>query len=205
MRKGSAWTKVCLGITSLGFVGLGFSACAPANYPDRPDVAKAQEGWCQALAKSAGSDGSWDRMSECKSAKMAASPGYIAGITKCYAERYDEAKNAKDPSADDRSLLVASCRDNVLIELPATSLGVDELIKAKCERASRCEKGVTFENCKKTMETLEPAQLAMFTTVYNGTALHEIASCLSGGCNDNEEEGVSKCYEDANERLLWMP
>ena len=205
MHDASGLAKVCLGVASLMLMGLGFSACAGANYPDRPDVAKAQQGWCSALAKSAGSDDSWDRMSDCKKASPSASPGYIAGITKCYAEQYEQAKAAKDASADDRSLLIAGCRDNVLIELPATSPGMDELINAKCERAVRCEKNVTAEICKKTMQNVEPAQLAMFTTVYNAAALHEVARCLSGGCEDNEEEAVSKCYEDVNERLLWTP
>lgn len=205
MRKASEWAKVCLGAMGFVLVGFGFSACAGANYPDRPDVAKAQEGWCQALAKSAGSDSSWDRMSDCKKASMAASPGYIASMTKCYSHAYEEAKNANDPSADDRSLLMANCRDNVLIELPASSPGMDELVDEKCKRAVRCEKNVTFENCKKTMLTLEPAQLAMFTTAYNGAALHEVARCLTGGCEDNEEEALNKCYEDVNERLLWTP
>lgn len=205
MRDASEWTKVCLGVGGLAFAGFGFSACAGANYPDRPDVAKAQEGWCQALAKSAGSDASWDRMSDCKGASMAASPGYIAGMTKCYSEQYEEAKSAKDPSADDRSLLIANCRDKVLIELPASSPGMDELVDEKCKRAVRCEKNVTFDACKKTMMSLEPAQLSMFTTVYNGAALHEVARCLSSGCESNEEDALSKCYDDVNERLLWLP
>ncbi len=205
MRDVFGVAKVCLGVASLLVMGLGFSACAGANYPDRPDVVKAQQRWCDALAKSAGSDASWDRMSDCKGASLAASPGYISLMTKCYSEQYEQAKNAKDASADDRSLLISGCRDNVLIELPATSRGMDELINAKCERAVRCEKGVTTDACKKTMDNIEPAQLAMFTTVYNGAALHEVARCLSGGCEQNEEDAVSKCYEDVNERLLWTP
>jgi hypothetical protein len=206
MRNASGFPKVCLGVASLFAAAFGFAACAgAANYPDRPNVAKAQQGWCEALAKSAGSDSSWDRMSDCKGASPAASPGYIAGMTKCYSEQYEEAKNAKDGSADDRSLLIAGCRDKVLIELPATSPGMDELVDAKCNRAVRCEKNVTFDACKKTMLNIEPAQLAMFTTVYNGAALHEVARCLSSGCEENEEEATSKCYEDVNERLLWTP
>lgn len=205
MRVASEWAKVCLGAISFVVVGVGFSACAGANYPDRPSVAKAQEGWCLAVAKSAGSDGSWDRLGECKKASMSASPGYIAAMTKCYSRVYEEAKNANDPSADDRSLLISRCRDNVLIELPSSSPGMDELVDEKCKRAVRCEKDVTFDTCKKAMSTLEPAQLAMFTTAFNSTALHQIASCLSGGCETNEEEAITKCYADANERLLWTP
>ena len=205
MRKPSEWTKVCLGVVSLVVVGLGFSACAGANYPDRPDVAKAQEGWCQALAKSAGSDASWDRMSDCRGASMAASPGFIAGMTKCFSEQHEAAASANDPSADDRSQIIANCRDKVLIELPASSPGMDELIDEKCKRAVRCEKNIEFDACKKTMLSLEPAQLAMFTTVYNGGALHEVSRCLSGGCESNEEDALSKCYEEVNERLIWLP
>lgn len=205
MRKASEFAKVCLGASCLMVVGFGFSACAGANYPDRPDVAKAQEGWCQTLAKSAGSDASWDRMGDCKGASMGASPAFIAGMTKCFSEQHEAAKEANDGSADDRSLMVANCRDKVLIELPPSSPGMDELIDEKCKRAVRCEKNVTFDACKKTMMSLEPAQLAMFTTVYNGAALHEVASCLSGGCESNEEDALSKCYEDVNKRLLWLP
>lgn len=206
MRKAADWTRVCLGAFGLTLAGIGFTACAAPNYPDRPEIEKAQVKWCAALAKSAESDAaSWDRMGDCKKAKMAASPGYIAIMTKCYEEQYEAAKGAKDPSADDRSLLISGCRDKVLIELPASSPGMNELIDAKCERAVRCEKDVTLDKCKKTMHELEPAQLAMFTTVYNGAALHDVSRCLSGGCEDNEEEAVSKCYADANERLLWTP
>jgi hypothetical protein len=205
MRDVFGLAKIGLGVASLTVMGLGFSACAGANYPDRPDVVKAQERWCDVLAKSAGSDASWDRMSDCKGASFAASPGYIALMTKCYFEQYEQAKRAKDASADDRSLLIAGCRDNVLIELPASSPGMEEIIDAKCERAVRCEKNVTADVCKKTMQNMEPAQLAMFTTAYNGAALHDVARCLSGGCEENEENAVAKCYEDANERLLWTP
>ena len=107
MRDAFGVARVCLGGLGLSVMGLGFTACAAPNYPDRPDVAQAQQRWCAALAKSAGSDDSWDRMSDCKGASPAASPAYIAGITKCYSERYEEAKSAKDASADDRSLLIA--------------------------------------------------------------------------------------------------
>jgi hypothetical protein len=206
MRKTSAWARVCLGGIASLVVGMGFSACAPVNYPDVPDVLKAQQGWCEALAKSAESDAaSWDRMGDCKKAKLAASPAYIARMTKCYAEQYEEAKNANDASKDDRSLLLSGCRDKVVLELPTSGPGVNELVNAKCERAARCEPNVTDDKCKKAMKTLEPAQLALFTTVYNGKALHDVAQCLSGGCEENEEVAVSKCYEDANERLLWTP
>jgi hypothetical protein len=205
MRNAVVLAKVCLGAAGLMVLGVGFTACAAANYPDRPDVAKAQQGWCAALAKSAGSGDSWDRMSDCQGASLAASPAYITLMTKCYSEQYDAAKGAKDASADDRSLLIAGCRDNVLIELPASSPGMDEVLNAKCERAVRCEKNVTMENCIKTLKTTEPAQLAMFSTVYNAAALHQVAGCLSGGCEDNEEEAVSKCYGGVNERLLWTP
>src|SRR5689334_16491909 len=133
MRNASGFSKVCLGLASLIAAGFGFAACAgaPPSYPDRPNVAKAQQGWCEALAKSAGSDSSWDRMGDCKKASLAASPGYIASMTKCYSERYQEAKNAKDASADDRSLLMGECRDKVLTELPTRSPGMGELIEAK--------------------------------------------------------------------------
>lgn len=205
MRNTFRLGRVCLGVTGLSFVALGVAACAAPNYPDRPDVSKAQQGWCAALAVSAGSDSSWDRMGDCKGAKMTGSPAYIASMTKCYAEQYEAAKSANDASADDRSLLIAGCRDKVLIGLPTSSAGVAEIGKAKCDRAVRCEKEVTFDNCKKAMLTAEPGALAMFTTVFNAEALHEVADCLSGGCEDNEEEAVSKCYAGVNERLLWTP
>ncbi len=206
MREAFRFSKVCLGAIGLFGAGVLFAACGGgANYPDRPDITKAQKVWCEALAKSAGSDSSWDKMSDCLGASPAASPAYIAGIAKCYSARYEEATNAKDPAADDRSLLLAGCRDQVLIDLPASSPGMDELVNARCERSVRCEKNVTLDNCKKTMMNLEPAALAMFTTMYNGAALHEVSRCLSSGCEDNEEEATSKCYEDVNERLLWFP
>jgi len=189
----------------LALAGLGFAACAGgANYPDRPDVAKAQDAWCDALAKSEGSGPAWDRMSDCRGANPAASAAYIRTMTKCYFDRVEEAKQSGDPAAADRALLISECNDKALVDLPGTGPGVDEIIDARCNRAVRCEK-VDFQECKAAMKRLEPAQQAMFTTRYNGAALHDISSCLGGGCGDNEEEAQAECYKKAEERLLWFP
>jgi len=182
-----------------------FAACGGgANYPDRPDLTKAQAGWCDALAKSEGPGGAWDRMTECRNAVPAASPSYVASMTKCYFERVEEAKQAGDPAAADRALLLSECNEKALVDLPMTGPGVDEVVDARCNRAVRCEK-VDFTECKAAMKRLEPAQQAMFTTRYNASTLHDIASCLSGGCDDNEEQAQADCYKDAEDKLLWFP
>lgn len=181
------------------------AACGgAANYPDVPDVAKAQGAWCDALAKSEGQGPGWEHMNDCRGASPAASPAYLRGISKCFFERVDEARQSGDPAAADRSLLLSECNEKVLTELPITSAGVDELVDARCNRAVRCEK-VDFAECKAAMKRLEPSQQAMFTTRYNGGALHEIAGCLGGSCGDNEEEAQSACYKKAEDRLLWFP
>lgn len=180
-------------------------ACAgSANYPDVPEVGKAQGTWCDALAKSEGAGPAWEHMNDCRSATPAASPAYLRGISKCFFERVDEARKAGDPAAADRSLLLSECNEKVLTELPMTSAGVDEILDARCNRAVRCEK-VDFAECKAGWKRLEPAQQAMFTTRYNGGALHEIADCLGSGCADNEEEAQANCYKKAEDRLLWFP
>ena len=62
MRNVGGLSIVCLGAVGLSFAALVLAACAGANYPDRPDVTKAQARWCEALAKAAGSDRSWGGM-----------------------------------------------------------------------------------------------------------------------------------------------
>lgn len=187
------------------FAAFAAAACGgQANYPDVPDVAKAQGVWCDTLAKSEGSGPAWDHMSDCRGANPAASAAYIRGMTKCFFERVDEARQAGDPAAADRALFLSECNDKVLTELPMSSAGVDELIDARCNRAARCEK-TEFAECKAAMKRLDPSQQAMFTTRYNGAALHEIAKCLGGSCGDNEEEAQAECYKDVEDRLLWFP
>ncbi len=184
---------------------LPLAACGGnANYPDRPDITQAQAGWCDALAQSEGSGPSWDSMNDCRGASPAASPAYIRGMTKCFFERVEEAKQAGDPAAADRALLLSECNEKVLVDLPVSSPGADEVIDARCNRAVRCEK-VEFTECKAAMKRLETAQQAMFTTRYNGKALHDIADCLGGGCGDNEEAAQAECYKSAEDKLLWFP
>jgi hypothetical protein len=190
---------------SLLIAPIALAACSGgANYPDRPDITKAQQGWCDALAKSEGAGPSWDRMSDCRGASPSASPSYISAMTKCFFDRVEEAKAAGDPAAADRALLLSECNDKALVELPMSGPGAEEVVDARCNRAVRCEK-VEFAECKAAMKRLEPAQQAMFTTRYNGAALHDIASCLSGGCGDNEEQAQADCYKKVEDDLLWFP
>jgi len=185
---------------------LPLAACsgAGANYPDRPDVAQAQEGWCLALAKSEGSGPAWEHTNTCRTADTAASPAYLRGMTKCFFERVSAAQEGGDTAAVDRSQMLGECNDKVLIDLPEGGPGVEEVLDARCQRAERCEK-TAYAECKAAVKRLEPAQQALFTSMYNATALHDIAGCLSSGCSDNEEEARDACYKKFADKLLWFP
>jgi hypothetical protein len=181
------------------------AACggAGASYPDRPDVSKAQSTWCEELAKSEGGGPTWEHMNTCKGAYPSGSAAYIGGMTRCFFERVNATQEGGD-AAVDRSQMLGECNDKVMIDLPDTGPGVEEALDARCQRAERCEK-VAYAECKAAVKRLEPSQQALFTTVYNGAALHEIASCLSSGCGDNEEAAQDACYKAAKDRLLWFP
>lgn len=181
------------------------AACAgAANYPDRPDIAEAQGGWCEALAKSEGSGPAWEHMKDCRGADVASSAVYIRGMTKCFFERVNEAQQGGDTSGVDRSQMLGECNEKVLVDLPEGGPGVEEVLDARCQRAERCEK-TAYAECKAAVKRLEPAQQALFTSMYNGAALHDIAGCLSSGCSDNEEEARDACYKKFADKLLWFP
>jgi hypothetical protein len=189
---------------ALGLFAVAAAACTgPANYPDRSDVSAAQTEWCTALAKSEGQGPSWEHFEHCRTAYPAASAPYIRGMQKCFFERVTASREGGD-AAVDRSQMLQDCNEKVLLDLPESGPGVEEVLDARCERIARCEKS-DFAECKAAFKRLEAAQQAQFTTVYNGAALHEIASCLSGGCSDNEEAARDACYKPLNDKLLWFP
>jgi hypothetical protein len=193
MRKGLIGGSILLA------VGCGGGGGGAASYPDKGDVAKAQGEWCKELSKIKGGD-SWDQMGACKAAYPAASAAYLRKMAKCFFGRLAELGD----KAPDHTQLVTDCNDEVTVMVPTNDAASAELIDARCERMEKCEK-VPVAECKSAYEHLESAQRAMFTTIYNRAAQHEIAQCLSSkGCTEDEEAAKEACYRATSDRLLWF-
>jgi hypothetical protein len=186
---------------SFGVLVIAAAACGPASFPDTPAVVAAQAKWCEALAKMQGSDAKWEHMSACKGAVPTGSAAYVRGMTRCLPEH----KAAGGDKSVDFGLLVAECRDDVLLKLQIDESVARVGIEARCDRATRCEKAVTAD-CLATAKHLEGSQRATLYGIYNGGAFDKIADCLrSSGCGDDENSAQTSCYRAAEEKLLWLP
>jgi hypothetical protein len=180
-------------------LGCGGGGGAGASYPDKSDVAAAQGEWCKQLATIKGGS-EWGQMAACKAANPAASGAYLRKMTKCFFGRLAELGD----KAPDHTQLVTDCNDEITGAVATDDTGSKELIDARCARMEKCEKVPTAE-CKSAYEHLENAQRAMFTTIYNRGAQHEIADCLSSkSCSDDEETARGACYKATSDRLLWF-
>jgi hypothetical protein len=182
-------------------IALFVASCggAAAAFPDGAGVTKAQGDWCASLAKLAGAAGTWEHLGACKAAFPTASAAYLAGMTKCYAEK-KAAENAPD-----NSHIVQDCTDHVTINMTFDEAAGRDVLKARCDRAERCEK-VPAADCKAGIDKLENAQRVLFTNVYNRAALQAVAECLSSAsCAENEEAARDACYKPSADKLLWFP
>lgn len=197
MKRTASW----MGIAALVASACGGGGGASASFPGSADVAKAQAEWCGSLAKVIGGGDKWEHLADCKAARSTASAPYLRGMTKCFAARLESAGD----QAPDHSQIVVDCNDEVVVGLPADDVLGKEVIDARCDRMSRCEK-VAVAECKTAVEKLESSQRAMFTVTYNAGALHEIAECLaSASCTDDEEKARDACYKPSADKLVWFP
>jgi hypothetical protein len=186
----------------LTILGTALAAChvaAPVAFPDKPELVRAQAGWCDLLVKSGLAEAS--SRATCAAAITTASPAFLKAMTKCVAQRL-ESYGQKRP---DRGILVAECRDEAQYNIGASTTEGAEVIEARCQRMQRCER-VAASECRASMAKLEGAQRAVFTSTYNPPALHEVAECLSSkSCTDHEDEAQLTCYAPVTEQLVWFP
>ncbi len=188
-------------VALVALTALGAACGGPASFPDRPAVEAAQASWCQALAKMNGAGAGWDKMGACKGASPAASAGYLKAMSKCFPDR----KAMLGDKAPDDSKLISECNDEVTVKITIDDAAAAEAIDARCERANRCEK-VAVPECVAAVKKLESSQRALLYGVYNGGALHEIASCLkSTSCGADEDAAREACYKPLADKLLWFP
>jgi hypothetical protein len=185
------------------FVALGFSACGgppPVAAVDIDAVASAQQGWCEMLARVAGHEKDWSELAACKAATPAGSAAFVKLATKCYEGRVE----SYGANAPDQRLMADECKDEVVFQLPDDGGRSRFVVEARCERMLRCEK-VAKDECLGALDRLDPSQLAVFTKMYNMTALGEVKRCLEDDCSGDEEAARTACYEPLGKRLLWFP
>jgi len=175
-------------------------ACGPSAYPGKADVVKAQAKWCDGLASLHGGE-DWEHLGDCKGEHPTASAAYLAGMSECFPRRLEDLGEA-DPDMD---LVLQDCETEVSVNLPLEDEAGVQAMKARCQRAKRCE-DIPEEDCMETLQSMESAQRATFTMMYNAHALAKISDCLaSSSCQDDEEAGREACYADHAESLLWFP
>jgi hypothetical protein len=185
----------------LGVLVVSAAACGPSSFPDTDAVVAAQGAWCQALGKASGAGASWESMGACKSAMPAGSASYVRAMAKCFPAH----KEAKGDKSGDLGLLVAECRDEVLIKMTIDEAVAQEAIGARCERAARCEKTEVPE-CLAAAKKVDPTQRATLYGMYNGAALHKISDCLrSSGCREDEYAAQQACYKTVEDKVVWFP
>ncbi len=184
------------------FVGLlvAAAACGPASYPDQPAVLAAQAGWCQALAKV---NGAGVDVSTCKGATPTGSAAYVRGMSKCLPAR----KEVGGDKAWDLGLMVAECKQEVVAKTTIDEAAVREVVDARCARAARCEtEKPNAAECVAAAKKIDTFQRSLLYGIYNGAALHEIASCLeSSACAPDEYATQDACYKQVSEKLVWLP
>jgi hypothetical protein len=175
--------------------------CGPTSFPDTDAVAAAQGAWCQALAKANGAGAGWEHLGACKGATPTGSASYLRGMTTCFPAH----KEAKGENRGDVGLLVAECRDEVLIKMTIDEAVAAEAVAARCERAGRCEKTEMAE-CLASAKKVDPTQRATLYGIYNGKALHQISDCLkSSSCREDEYAAQQACYKSVEDKLVWLP
>src|SRR6185437_3392561 len=158
------------------------TSCAPASYPDQPAVVAAEATWCQALGKVSEAGMGNGGMDTCKGAVPTGTAAVVKGMAKCLLAR----KEAGGDKPWDQGMMVAECKQEVFAKVNIDEAAAKETIQARCERVVRCEK-TGFAECVAATKSIDPYQRAQLYGIYNGAALHEVASCLkSSSCGADE-------------------
>lgn len=167
-----------------------------AAFPDRADLAKAQAGYCDMLAKTKAGG---EHLSECRATRPTASPALLKELTGCYEARLASAgEEAPDPGQ-----IISECKDEALLKIAPDDSNTESIVRARCARQERCERVLPAE-CRASYAKLETSQRALLSTMYNAEALHEIAECLgSTPCKDVDDE--ARCYAPISDKIVWFP
>ncbi|MBW2528825.1 MAG: hypothetical protein JRI23_31910 [Deltaproteobacteria bacterium] len=205
MMRECARTGLCgVGVVAV-LMAATMAACGSrgASYPDGDKVQAAQKAWCGMLAEILSPEGEadgWDDRSSCEGTYPTASAAFIAGMTDCFKTMVSrEGGGDMNPRQ-----MVADCTEQVLVDLGGEVRGLG-ITQARCERTARCQDDVTVEECIDAFENLPLSERSRLSTMYNWGAQEEIASCLNGGCSDDEDEAMVACYEDAHSERIWLP
>ena len=183
-------------------VGLA-AACAqppPAKHPDHDKVAAAQQKWCDMLAELGGER--FRHAKECGAAYPGASADFLVRMTTCYGE---EMKRYGD-DAPDSGAVVSDCTLQILTGVDPGDVAQTVAGRARCARQERCQ-GISQDVCQSVFDRLDGSAKAMLTNMYNLRSQHELATCLTDGAcgTDGDEAEMEKCYQDARQKLVWLP
>jgi hypothetical protein len=180
----------------------GVVACSRgASYPDGDKVAAAQKKWCSTLAGIvAPGEGSWEHQSACEGFYPTASAPFLAAMAECFQKQAEQLGAA----SFDAEQAIKDCTEQSLQEVDVRGITTLDVITARCERMARCE-AISEADCQMGIEGLAPTEQARLTRMYNQGALAEVASCLGGGCDDDEEAAKAACYDDVWAKRAWLP
>jgi hypothetical protein len=199
MKVGSAvGVAACLGF---GLI-VGVAACSRgASYPDGDKVTAAQQKWCTTLAGIvAPGDGSWEHKSACESTYPTASGQFLSAMADCFRAQAEQT----GAGSFEAEQAIKDCTELSLTQIDLAGVEKSPVLDARCERMARCE-GISDADCRLGFEGLAPSEQSRLTRMYNQGALADVASCLSGGCDDDEEAAKAACYEDVYHKRAWLP
>jgi hypothetical protein len=152
------------------------------------------------IAQGKGKAASWPELASCEGAFPTGSRELVAGVGSCVVKQVGD----QPERSFDLARAVDDCSEQALQNFDIRGALDPELVSARCGRLARCQK-IPESECKGAFEAMPPPEQARLGRMYNLGAQRDIASCLRGGCDDDEDTAMAECYADPWSTRVWLP
>ena len=172
----------------------------PAQYPDRGSVETARSKWCVMINKQR-EPGSANILVECEAFYPAASAPFLSKMVGCYNKLLTESGD----DAPDSALAIDTCIQEILGGADPGDVSNTPAVKARCERALRCQQ-VPIAACNKSFQEVNGMSRALLSNMYNLRAQTTVADCLAEtACSEDDKDVQRRCYRPVKDKLVWLP